>query len=257
MEGRIKLHRKMIEWEWYDDINTMRLFLHLLLIANHKETKWRWSIVKEWEILTGRYKLSEQTWLTPQQIRTSLDKLKSTNEITTKTTNKYSIITLLNWDKYQNWEEEVTNKTTNKPPNKQQTNNQQVTTSKNDNNDNNEKNNIISKDIKPTVYWNEEINSLLEIIKKHNNWICDWAQKEQRQYWNLLLNKIKKIDKIENWNYTRSQYVSWLLEVVSQNKFFSHKISWPKKIYYALAELIQVANQTMEKKKEIPTFTSL
>ena len=31
MSGWIKIHRKITEWEWYDDVNTFRLFMHLIL----------------------------------------------------------------------------------------------------------------------------------------------------------------------------------------------------------------------------------
>ena len=41
MDGYIKLHRKMTEWEWYSDSNTKTVFLHLLLEANFKPTKYR------------------------------------------------------------------------------------------------------------------------------------------------------------------------------------------------------------------------
>jgi len=117
MEWFIQLHRKMIEWEWYDDINTKVLFIHLLIKANWSNKSWRWIEIKRWEVLTGRIILSKETWLTQQQIRTSLNKLKSTNEITSKTTNKYSIIKLINYNNYQ--------QVTNKPLNEQPTSNQQ------------------------------------------------------------------------------------------------------------------------------------
>jgi hypothetical protein len=41
MNGYIKLHRKLVDWEWYTDIPTKTLFIHLLLVANHKPNKWR------------------------------------------------------------------------------------------------------------------------------------------------------------------------------------------------------------------------
>ena len=39
--GWISLHRKTLEWEWFDDHNTFRIFVTLLLIANHKDKKWK------------------------------------------------------------------------------------------------------------------------------------------------------------------------------------------------------------------------
>jgi hypothetical protein len=39
MSGWIKIHRSILEWEWYEDTNTFRLFMHLILKANHKDRK--------------------------------------------------------------------------------------------------------------------------------------------------------------------------------------------------------------------------
>ena len=46
-DGFIKLHRKIIDWEWYDDINTKTLFIHILLMANFEDKKWHGETVKE------------------------------------------------------------------------------------------------------------------------------------------------------------------------------------------------------------------
>jgi len=100
MSGWIKLHRQFIKWEWFTDVNTCHLFTYLLLEANHKETKWRGHVIMPGQLLTGRIKLAEATGLSQQKVRTSLDKLKSTNEVTSKIYNKYSIITITNWAKY-------------------------------------------------------------------------------------------------------------------------------------------------------------
>jgi len=134
-DGWIKLHRKITDWEWYDDPNTFRLFMHLLVTANHKPKKWRGVVIPSGSKLTGLYSLSEQIGLSPQQIRTALKKLKSTNDITIKSTNKYSIISIVKWEKHQ-----IHKQTNNKQvTNQQQTNNKQVTTNKNDNNGNKER----------------------------------------------------------------------------------------------------------------------
>ncbi len=38
--GWIKIHRKILDWEWYSDLNVRVVFLHLLLKANHDDKKW-------------------------------------------------------------------------------------------------------------------------------------------------------------------------------------------------------------------------
>lgn len=115
----IKIHRQILDWEWYDDINTCRLFLHLLLKANYEDSKWHWIEIKRGQRLTSLANLAKETWLTIQQIRTSITKLKSTQEITHETTSTFSLINLINYDKYQTQQhtkQQVINKraTTNK-----------------------------------------------------------------------------------------------------------------------------------------------
>lgn len=101
MAGWIKLHRKMLEWEWYGDINVCRLWMHLLLKANHKPNNWKGITVQAGQCVTGRHSLAKETGLTEQQIRTALNKLKSTGEVTSKIFSKFSLITITSWNEYQ------------------------------------------------------------------------------------------------------------------------------------------------------------
>lgn len=100
-EGYIKLYRKFTTWEWYDDINTSRLFLHLLFTVNWQDKKWHGIEVKRGSVITSLSKLSEETGLTVDQVRGSLNKLISTNEITKQTTNRYTVINVVKYGDYQ------------------------------------------------------------------------------------------------------------------------------------------------------------
>ena len=117
-EGYIKLYRKMKKWGWYKDQNTKDVFLHLLLEACYEPCFYRNHYLETGQIATTLKEISEGTGISVQSIRTSLNRLKSTNEITINSTNKFSIITLLNFSDYQG---------DNKPSNNQLTNNQQTT----------------------------------------------------------------------------------------------------------------------------------
>lgn len=77
-EGYIKMHRKILEWEWYDDINVYRLFTHLIFTANWTNATWHGIELKAGQTITSREHLAEETGLTIQQIRTALKKLEST-----------------------------------------------------------------------------------------------------------------------------------------------------------------------------------
>lgn len=131
MNGWVKLHRKIVDWEWYDDNKTFKLFIHLLLTANHEDKQWHGILIKRGQKLTGRKKLAKETKLSERKIRTALNSLKMTNEIAIKTTSKYSIITVLKWDEYQIQEE----KRPAKRPAFRPSNDHQTTTNKNDKND--------------------------------------------------------------------------------------------------------------------------
>ena len=135
MDGWIKLHRKFIDWEWFNSAKHVKLFIYMLLIANHKETKWRGRLIKPGQILTGRLKLATGANLTERSVRTILKDLNSTNVVTIETTRQFSIITINNWEQYQANDQQVDQQTTNKRP----TNDQQTTTSKNDKNVKNDK----------------------------------------------------------------------------------------------------------------------
>lgn len=101
MEGFIVLHRKMLEWEWFTDTNVLHLFITLLLKANYRTTKWRGISVPRGGLITSYESLAKTTGLSAKQVRTALDKLKKTGEVAHETTNNYSIITIVNWEKYQ------------------------------------------------------------------------------------------------------------------------------------------------------------
>jgi hypothetical protein len=118
----VKLYRKITEWEWYSHPPTRDLFIHLLLTVNHKPTKYRGYDIPSGAAIYGRKEIAVLLGFSEQNIRTALVNLKSTNEITIKTTNKFSIIQIVRWDEYQS---STSNLTNNQP-----TTNQQLTTDK-------------------------------------------------------------------------------------------------------------------------------
>ena len=100
-KGYIALFRQFIDWEWFTDINTCHLFIYCLLRANHKNTKWKGINLKKGQFVTSYSSLSEATGLTYKQVRLGIDKLKRTGEVAHEGHSSYSIITIKNWDKFQ------------------------------------------------------------------------------------------------------------------------------------------------------------
>jgi hypothetical protein len=103
MEGWVTLHRKFLQWEWFDKPEMVQLFIYLLLMAQHGERKYRGVILQRGELVTSIPKIMNDCKLSEQQARTCIKRLKSTGEITCKATNKYTIITICNYDRYQDY----------------------------------------------------------------------------------------------------------------------------------------------------------
>lgn len=100
-KGFIKLERKICHWEWYKDINTKVLFLHCIINANYKQGEFRGHIIKPGSFATSINTLAYETGLSKQNVRTSMNKLILTQELTKETYKDFTIITVKNWQKYQ------------------------------------------------------------------------------------------------------------------------------------------------------------
>lgn len=117
-EGYIKLHRSLVEWEWYSDTVTKAVFLHLLITANYENKQWKGQLIKRGQRVVSRGKLSQELNISEQKIRTALKRLISTGEITKSLYAKNTIITVVNYDRYQD---------SNQISNQQSTSNQPAT----------------------------------------------------------------------------------------------------------------------------------
>lgn len=140
MEGWITLHRKFLQWEWFGKPEMVQMFIWLLLNASHTDRKWQGQVVKRGQILTTTSKIMEALNLSEQQTRTCIKRLKSTGEITCQSTNKYTIITICNYDRYQS------EKTESNGQNNGQTNTP-ATDKQRTNNGHNNNNNVIIKQL--------------------------------------------------------------------------------------------------------------
>ena len=139
--GYIRLYRSLLSWEWYTDTNTMRVFLHLILTANWEPKKWRGITIERGQRVYSSQKLATELHISRQAARTAIKHLISTGEITNHPTPEYSIITVKNYDLYQ----QPTNDLTNEQP----TTNQRLTNEqpqlKKDKESNKDKKNIYSE----------------------------------------------------------------------------------------------------------------
>ena len=169
IQGFLRISRNIVDWDWYTDANTFRVFMHLLFTANYKDNNYKGVEVKRGQVVTSRMEIAKALRMSEQNVRTSLSHLKSTSEITSKSTNKLTIITICKYDSWQDFTSEsnqqtnhelTDNLTINQPTIEEESN-------KNNNNNNNKEKEDTkvspkkksSRFIKPTV---EEVDAFVK-----------------------------------------------------------------------------------------------
>ena len=179
MQGWVVLHRKLLDNPISNKADYLSVWIHLLLMANHKETNFIWNnkkqTLKTGQLLTGRKKLSKKTGVAQSQIYKILNYLELEQQIKQQKTTKYTIITIVNWHKYQDKEQQKEQQRDNRVT----TTRQQSNTYNNVNNDNNV----------------EQVeSSSISLLKDNNLW------KELSSKFGVSSNYIKaECEKMEDW----------------------------------------------------------
>lgn len=137
--GYVKLWRKTLDSGLIQHPTALQVFTYLLLKTTHKPYR---QIVgstaidlRPGQVVTGRKTISQECKLSEQNVRTALKLLENLEILTIKPTNKYSVVSFVNWDTYQ--QEQSSNQPTNQPTSNQQVtsnqpaSNQHLTTNKN------------------------------------------------------------------------------------------------------------------------------
>lgn len=124
-EGWIKLHRSITDWEWFADAETLKLFLYLLLTANYENRMWKDITIQRGQLVISTEELAQRLKSTRQKIRTQLKRLETCGTIALQATNKFTLVTICNYDNYQEFSgaeqptdnqqtnQQITSKTTN------------------------------------------------------------------------------------------------------------------------------------------------
>lgn len=112
MGSYIKIDRKILEWEWYRNEHTKNVFFHCLLKANWKDGRFEGKEIPRGSFITSVKKLSIELDLTEDEVKTALKHLIQTGELTKQTTNKYTIISVSNYELYQDVTNQIPNKFT-------------------------------------------------------------------------------------------------------------------------------------------------
>lgn len=203
MEGFITIHRKILDWEWYSNSNVMRVFIHCLLRANYQERSWQGNVIGRGQFVTSVSKLSRELGLTPRQISGALDKLKMTNEIAIKTSNRNTTITICKYDDYQTigsneckTKRKAERQTNVKQNGKQKENKCKQTTSNNNNNNKQfNKNTTPNGDSKKKTSQVFDIKGYLKGKGVSTQHINDWLQVRKVKKGVNTLTAMENIDK--------------------------------------------------------------
>ena len=164
MDGWLKLHRSIIDSALFKDLEVLKIWIWLLCNASFDthDTLFFGKVitVHPGQIVTGRKKIAQSTDLNESKVYRALMLLKSLGNIEIKSNNKFSVITIVKWAKYQGDLEIVNSKTTAK---QQQDNNTATTGQQQDN---------TTKEIK-------------KLKKERNNKICPFFE----SVWSIYPNK--------------------------------------------------------------------
>ena len=101
MEGWIKIHRSIEEWEWESNPLMYYFWVRLLVRVNHEDKEWQGETIPRGSMVTSLSKMSSEFHLSVKQIRVFLERLTKGKQLVVKTTNKWTKITICKYDDYQ------------------------------------------------------------------------------------------------------------------------------------------------------------
>ncbi len=149
--GFIKIHRNIRDWGWYDDANTLAVWIHLLIDANYEEKVWHGETVGIGSLITSTARLSDQTGLSAKQIRTCLERLSEEGKIITKGASKWTKITICNYESYMLDGEDAGQTNGEQMASKGQADGEQMATPKEEKKVINKESNSSRRFVKPTI----------------------------------------------------------------------------------------------------------
>lgn len=166
MNGWIKLHRKLLENPVVmKDADHLAVWVYLLLEATHEDYPTLWGgkkiILKPGQVIKGRLQIARDLNINESKVKRIINLLKSDQQIDQQSRRYGSLITILNWDKYQERDQQNDQRATNERP----TSDQRVTSKQEDKEHKNNKNNIYKRFSPPTIeevraYCNERGNNV-------------------------------------------------------------------------------------------------
>lgn len=188
MASWIKLHRSLSDWEWATNPIMVSVWIHFLIDANFEDKRYQGSVIKRGQFLLGLAEYAVKCGITVHRLRTCIDRLKTTSEITTETSNRGTVVTITAYDLYQSGCDETASTSASTSTNKRQTDGKQMATPKELKNIRTKEKNTLSLSLSPEL--EEAAKGFIEMrtrIKKPLN----------QNALDLMLNKLDGMTDVE------------------------------------------------------------
>ncbi|EUW18767.1 primosome subunit DnaD [Staphylococcus aureus M0256] len=250
MTGWISIDRSIQNHWLFKEKRTFSKFeawIYLLMEANHSKAKVpignQIVTVERGQRLTSILTLSDLFNWSRFKVKTFLDLLESDGMLEVKTTSKYTLITIVNYDFYQSEQGRNQHQNDIKPTSKQHQSNinptskqHQTNTNNNDNKDNNEKN--VNNEKKKTTAFDFFQDTGFGFITSYNlddlNYYLDSFENDSDEIVTASLKIAKDRNKV-TWGYAKSILNTWLnanLKSIEQVRAFEKQQLESKKQNY-------------------------
>lgn len=180
-KGFIVIDRCVEDWQWWGISSAMTLWFYILVKANWKEGFFLGQRVPRGAFCTSIRTISEETDLSESTIKRWLKKFESAGQITVKGTNKYSVISVINYAKYQDRENNVNQQMTEQV---NQQVNQQVTEQVNHNRTNKQSNNSNQETNKEEKVSKDTSKKKVELLDDREYWF--------EEFWKVYPRRVAK-----------------------------------------------------------------
>lgn len=105
MDRWFRIYQSILDWQWHDDPMMVSFWIHIISLAKFKDCKYRGIELKRGELATNYDDLAELVGITNRQVRTCVERLVKDGSILKKTASKKVVITICNYDYYQQSDE--------------------------------------------------------------------------------------------------------------------------------------------------------
>lgn len=97
----IKIYDRILEWEWWSNALMVKAWVFILVSANSRQKRWQGMIIERGQFVTSQSKMARELDCNRKTVRKILDRLISVGQITASVDNSKTIITVCNYDNYQ------------------------------------------------------------------------------------------------------------------------------------------------------------